>query len=91
MVAKSFRKTSAENLNYWFETIEETEQIMRDGGICEEVQEVSLFEISKVPRSTTVKVKQDKAIHCPAKHGQNKTGRSQLRITNFKSMYVIAW
>ncbi|XP_015187494.1 PREDICTED: jerky protein homolog-like [Polistes dominula] len=62
-------ETSEENLNSWFEGIEETEQIMTDEEICEAVQEEeeeeeSLVEILEAPTATTVKVKPDKAFNC---------------------------
>lgn len=56
-------ETSEENLNSWFEGIEETEEIMTDEEIVREaVQEESSLEILEPP--TAVRVKPDDALIC---------------------------
>ncbi|KAH9628495.1 hypothetical protein HF086_017321 [Spodoptera exigua] len=59
-------ETSEENLNSWFEGIEETEQIMTDEEIISEaVEEESFVEILEPPTTTTaVRVKPDNALIC---------------------------
>ncbi|CAG4987678.1 unnamed protein product [Parnassius apollo] len=59
-------ETSEENLNSWFEGIEETEQIMTDEEIISEaVQEESFVEILEPPTTTTaIRVKPDNALMC---------------------------
>ncbi|CAG5048130.1 unnamed protein product [Parnassius apollo] len=59
-------ETSEENINSWFEGIEETEQIMTDEEIISEaVQEESFVEILEPPTTTTaIRVKPDNALMC---------------------------
>lgn len=56
---------SKEDLNSWFEGTEETEQIMTDEEICEEVQEEeSPVEILEPRTTTVIKIKPDMAFNC---------------------------
>ncbi|KAL3277319.1 hypothetical protein HHI36_012670 [Cryptolaemus montrouzieri] len=59
-------ETSEENLNSWFEKIEETKQIMMDEEIVHEaVQEEERFiEILEPPATTTVRNKPDDTLIC---------------------------